>query len=95
MCAGSLASGGKLIVNQIMIDRSVKRDDISVIFIPCNEIDEELGNKKLLSMVAVGALLTALPGITLANVQKSLEGHLPMNYKALRRGFEAASKVLA
>lgn len=86
-----------------MIDRSGKRDDISVIFIPCNEIDEELGNKKLLNMVAVGALLTALPGITLANVQKSLEGHLPtrhkhllpMNYKALRRGFEAASKVLA
>ena len=97
-----LAPGGTLIVNQSMVDRSAKRDDINVIFVPCNEIAEEIGNRKLLNMVAVGALLTVLSEVTLKDVEKALEGHLPArhlqllpkNYEALRRGFDAASRVL-
>ena len=92
-----------MIVNQSMVDRDAKRQDINVIFVPCNEIAEELGDKKLLNMVAVGALLTALPEITIKDVEKALEGHLPArhkhllpkNFEALRRGFEAAQKVPA
>ena len=99
----SLATGGTLIVNQSMVDRDAKRGDINVIFVPCNEIAEEIGNKKLMNMVAVGALLTVLPEITLQDVEKALEGHLParhkhllpQNFEALRRGFEAAQRVLA
>jgi 2-oxoglutarate ferredoxin oxidoreductase subunit gamma len=98
-----LASGGTLVVNQSMVDRGPKRADIHVFFVPCNEIAEEIGNKKLLNMVALGALLMALPEITLKDVERALEGHLPArhkhllpkNYEALRRGFEAASKVPA
>ena len=98
-----LAPGGTLIVNQSMVDRGPRRDDIHVILVTCNEIAEELGNKKLLNMVAIGALLTVLPEISLKDVEKALEGHLPerhkkllpMNFEALRRGFEAAQKVLA
>ena len=97
----ALAEGGTLIVNQSMVDRGAKREDIHVIFVPCNEIAEELGNKKLLNMVAVGALLTVLPEITMQDVEKALEDHLPVrhkhllpqNYEALRRGYEAASRV--
>jgi Pyruvate/2-oxoacid:ferredoxin oxidoreductase gamma subunit len=56
-----------------------------------------------MNMVAVGALLTALPEITIKDVEKALEGHLPArhkhllpkNYEALKRGFEAAQKVPA
>lgn len=99
----ALAAGGTLIVNQSMVDRGAKRKDIDVIFVPCNEIAEELGNKKLLNMVAVGALLTVLPEITMQDVERALAGHLParhkhllpQNYEALRRGFEAARKVPA
>jgi 2-oxoglutarate ferredoxin oxidoreductase subunit gamma len=102
-CEESLAAGGTLIVNQSMVDRGAKREDINVIFVPCNEIAEEIGNKKLLNMAAVGALLTALPEITLKDVEKSLEAHLPArhkqllpsNFEALRRGFEAAQKMPA
>jgi len=98
-----VAPGGTLIVNQSMVDREAKRDDIHVIFVPCNEIAEEIGDRKLLNMVAIGALLTALPEITIEDVEKALEGHLPArhkhllpkNYEALKRGFEAAQKVLA
>jgi 2-oxoglutarate ferredoxin oxidoreductase subunit gamma len=98
-----LAPGGTLIVNQSMVDRAARREDINVILVPCNEIAEEIGNKKLMNMVAIGALLTVLPEITIKDVEKALEGHLPerhkrllpMNYEALRRGFEAAQKVPA
>ena len=96
-----LASGGTLIVNQSMVDRGAKREDIHVILVPCNEIADEIGDKKLMNMVAVGALLTALPEVTLKDVEKALEGHLPARHKhllpknveALKRGYEAAQKV--
>lgn len=98
-----LAPGGTLIVNQSMVDRPAKRTDINVVFVPCNEIAEEIGDKKLLNMVAVGALLSALPEISLRDVEKALEGHLPArhqhllpkNYEALRRGSESAQKIPA
>lgn len=102
-CEAELAVGGTLIVNQSMVDRGPKRDDINVILVPCNEIAEEIGDKKLMNMVAVGALLSVLSDITIKDVEKALEGHLPArhkhllpkNYEALRRGYEAAQKVPA
>jgi 2-oxoglutarate ferredoxin oxidoreductase subunit gamma len=98
-----LAPGGTLIVNQSMVDRPANRTDINVVFVPCNEIAEELGDKKLLNMVAAGALLTALPELTLKDVERALATHLPerhqhllpKNYEALKRGYEAASKFAA
>jgi 2-oxoglutarate ferredoxin oxidoreductase subunit gamma len=98
-----LAPGGTLIVNQSMVDRGAKRGDIRVVLVPCNEIAEELGDKRLLNMVAVGALLASLPELSLTDVEKALAAHLPArhqhllprNYEALKRGFEVASRVPA
>lgn len=99
---GALMPGGTLIVNQSMVDRGAKRADIHTIFVPCNEIAEELGDKKLTNMVAVGALLSSLTEIGLKDLEKALEGHLPArhkhllpkNFEALRRGYEHAQKEL-
>ncbi|HNK62786.1 MAG TPA: 2-oxoacid:acceptor oxidoreductase family protein [Anaerolineales bacterium] len=96
----TLATGGTLIVNKSMVDHNQRRNDIHVIFVPCNEIAEEIGDRKLVNMVAVGALLSALPEIKIVDVEKALEGHLPArhkhllpkNYEALKRGFEYAQK---
>jgi 2-oxoglutarate ferredoxin oxidoreductase subunit gamma len=96
-----LAPGGTLVVNKSMVDRAAKRNDIHVLFVPCNEIAEEIGDKRLMNMVALGALLSALPELTLKDIEKALEGHLPArhkhllpkNYEALKRGFEAARVV--
>lgn len=96
-----LQSGGTLIVNKSMVDRGPRRDDIRVVFVPCNEIAEEIGDKKLINMVAIGALLSALPELALDDVRKALEGHMPVRHKdllpknleALRRGFDAATAV--
>ncbi len=98
----ALQKGGTLIVNKSMVDRQAKRGDIRVVYVPCNEIAEQIGNKRLLTMVAVGALLYALPEISLADVEKALEGHMPARHKdlltknieALKRGYEAAREQL-
>ncbi len=98
-----LKAGGTLIVNQSMVDRGPKRSDIHVVLIPCNEIAEEIGDRKLTNMVAVGALLSALSEVSLQDAEKALEGHLPArhkhllpkNFEALRRGYEHAQKVAA
>jgi 2-oxoglutarate ferredoxin oxidoreductase subunit gamma len=98
-----LAPGGTLVVNQSMVDRPAKRSDIHIIFVPCNSIAEEIGDKRLMNMVAVGALLSALPELTVKDVEKALEGHLPAkhkhllpkNHEALKRGLEAAQKTPA
>ena len=96
-----MQKGGTLVVNKSMVDRGTKRDDIKVIFVPCNEIAEQVGDRKLLTMVAVGALLTALPELKVKDVEKALEAHLPAkhkhllpkNYEALKRGYEAAKAM--
>ena len=93
-----LEKGGTLVVNKSMVDRGPKREDIRVLFVPCNQIAEEIGDRKLLNMVAVGALLSALPEIELKDIEKALETHmparhrdlLPKNFEALRRGYEVA-----
>jgi 2-oxoglutarate ferredoxin oxidoreductase subunit gamma len=98
-----MQSGGYLVVNESMVDRAPKRDDIHIIMIPANEIAEQIGDKKLTNMVAVGALLAAIPEIPLEALEAALKGHLPerhqhllpKNYQALRRGYEAAKLQLA
>lgn len=97
----AMRPGGTLVVNQSMVDRGARRDDIGVLLVPCNEIAEQIGDKRLLNMVAVGALITALPELSIEDIEKALASHLPArhqhllpkNHEALRRGFEAASRT--
>jgi 2-oxoglutarate ferredoxin oxidoreductase subunit gamma len=94
--------GGTIVVNQSMVDRGPKRADINTILVPANEIAEEIGDRRLTNMVAVGALLAAMPDLTMKQVEKALATHLPerhrqllpKNYEALKRGFELASEQL-
>jgi 2-oxoglutarate ferredoxin oxidoreductase subunit gamma len=93
-----LQPGGTLVVNKSMVDRGPKRKDIKVLLVPCNEIAEELGSRKLLNMVAIGALISALPELDIEALEKALTDHLPArhkamlekNHEALRRGYSAA-----
>ena len=94
-----MQAGGTLVVNQSMVDRGAKRTDINI-FVSANEIAEEIGDKKLTNMVTVGALLAALPEVTVEGSGGCAQGHLPArhqhllpkNYEALKRGFEHAQK---
>jgi 2-oxoglutarate ferredoxin oxidoreductase subunit gamma len=98
-----MQTGGTLVVNQSMVDRGAKRTDINTVFVSANEIAEQIGDKKLTNMVTVGALLAALPEVTVEALEAALKAHLPArhqhllpkNYEALRRGFESAKQQMA
>ena len=90
--------GGAIVVNASLVDRGPKRTDIHTIMIDASRIAEEIGDRKLLNMVCVGGLLTAIDQLKIADVKNSLKQHLPerhhkllpSNYLALERGFVAA-----
>ncbi|MGB9674248.1 MAG: 2-oxoacid:acceptor oxidoreductase family protein [Anaerolineales bacterium] len=94
--------GGVLVANASLVNRPPQRMDIESVFIPLNEIAEEIGNRRLLNMVALGALLAKLPVLTLDQIEKALEDHLPerhkrfleVNKQALRRGAEFALQAV-
>jgi 2-oxoglutarate ferredoxin oxidoreductase subunit gamma len=94
--------GGILIVNKSMVDRGSSRTDIATVFVPGNEIAEETGDRRLLNMVMVGALLTRLPELCLKDIETALNAHLPERHKkllpqnrqALQRGYDFALKEL-
>lgn len=95
--------GGVLIVNASMVDRGTQRKDITAIFVPGNEMAEETGDRRLLNMVMVGALLTRLPELQIVDIEAALKVHLPerhrkllpKNFEAIRKGYEYALKELA
>lgn len=95
--------GGVLVANASLVNRPPLRTDIESVFIPANEIAEEIGNRRLLNMVALGALLAKLPVLSLDEIEKALENHLPerhkkfleLNKQALRRGAEFALQTVA
>jgi 2-oxoglutarate ferredoxin oxidoreductase subunit gamma len=89
-----IRSGGVLVVNASMINRSVVRTDIKVVMIPGNEIAESLSDQRITNMVMVGGLLANLNVLGVESVEKALQEHLParhhkllpVNFEALRRG---------
>ncbi|MFZ5808998.1 MAG: 2-oxoacid:acceptor oxidoreductase family protein [Chloroflexota bacterium] len=95
--------GGVLITNASLVNRGPQREDIESVFIPVNEIAEELGNRRLLNMVALGALLAKLPVLSIEQIEKALDDHLPerhkkfleVNKQALRKGAEFALRETA
>jgi 2-oxoglutarate ferredoxin oxidoreductase subunit gamma len=96
----TVKAGGVLVVNSSMVDRDVTRSDITWVSLPCNEIAEQAGDRRMANIVALGALLTLVPVLTLEEVESSLRVHmpgrhkhlLPKNLEALKRGAEYAQE---
>ena len=55
--AASVAPGGLLVVNTTLIEAAPGRDDIEVLEVPCTAVARRAGDDKLVSVVALGALL--------------------------------------
>jgi 2-oxoglutarate ferredoxin oxidoreductase subunit gamma len=86
--------GGVLIANSSLINRPIYRTDLDSVLIPANEIAEEIGNKKLINVVLLGALMVKTRVLTMDEVESAIRKYLPerhkkllpMNLEALRRG---------
>jgi 2-oxoglutarate ferredoxin oxidoreductase subunit gamma len=89
-----VSPGGVLVVNSSLVNRGTTRTDIESLMIPAQEIAETIGNKRLMNIVLLGALLEKLPILTLENIELALDEHLPerhrrllpSNIQALRQG---------
>lgn len=75
--------GGVLVVNTSIIDRPLKRDDITVVKVPANELAESIGDRKLANMVMLGGLLANLQLMPLDDLKKALHDHLPARHHRL------------
>jgi len=99
--------GGVLVANSSLINRGLDRDDLEHLYIPANEIAEEIGLGRMANMVMIGGMLRLAPVLPLEVVKQALAEHiperhrrtLPMNFDAMDRGYafaeEAISKVTA
>jgi 2-oxoglutarate ferredoxin oxidoreductase subunit gamma len=95
-------SDGMLVINSALAVPEVGRGDLRVVSLPANEIAAEIGNGRTANVVALGALLAATDALPLEVVESALaetlgrdkQHLLGVNVLALRRGLEAAERVL-
>lgn len=91
-----LASGGTLIVNESMVNRTPERQDIHFAMVPANKIAQELGNERATNMVLLGALEANLHLLPEGALERALKAHtaerlkkfIEINVRALSRGAE-------
>jgi len=86
--------GGVLVVNSTLVRRRSERNDLTVVYVPANDLAYQIGNVKVANLVLLGALLGVKPIVPVEAVKKAL-GHLPAqrrhaepNKLALDRGVE-------
>lgn len=91
---------GLLIVNSSLVEQIIERNDLQILYVPANEIAESIGDKRMATIVMVGALLTTIPVLTIESIESTLQEHLPerhkkllpLNFEALRTGADFVRK---
>jgi len=83
-----------LVVNTSLVNRPVKRKDISAIEIPATKIAEEIGDKRYANVVLLGGLAAAADFLDIKYIEKGLKKSLTgkkeplfeINLTALHKG---------
>lgn len=99
----TVAPGGLLVINTSLIEALPSRTDIEVVAVPCTALGRSAGDDRLLSVVALGALLARRPLVALpavrdvigAMVQAKRPDILAADLAALDAGYAAALKQVA
>lgn len=97
----SVMPGGIIMVNSSLIDLKVQRDDVKAIYIPANDLAEEMGNGKVANNIMLGALIGLTGVVSMESIVESLKKVLPprrynlidINRQALKKGMELAEKA--
>jgi 2-oxoglutarate ferredoxin oxidoreductase subunit gamma len=72
----TVAPGGLLVVNTSLIEAEVRRTDLEVVALPCTALAKEAGDDRLVSVVALGALVARRPLASAEAVRGALEAIL-------------------
>jgi 2-oxoglutarate ferredoxin oxidoreductase subunit gamma len=83
-----------LVVNQSLVPETVAREDISIVYIPANDLAAELGDSGGSNLVAFGALLACRAVVSISRINKIMEDmltknpeRLEINKRSLNRGY--------
>ena len=90
----AVLANGTIFVNSSVVNEKVDRQDVKVIYVPCNKIAEELGNAKVSNMVMLGAYVGATGAIKEETIKKMIQeiftGRkaklVPLNLEAFAQG---------
>lgn len=93
--------GGRIVVNESLIDRKVERSDVTVFYVPANNIAEEAGSGRSSNMVMIGAWLAVTGLLSQNGIKKSLPEvvskrnlrYNDVNERALDMGCEYVKKA--
>lgn len=94
----TVAPGGLLVVNTSLIEARPSRSDIEIVAVPCTALGRSAGDDRLVSVVALGALLARRPLVPLAAARDALAAFvgvrrpeiLAADLAALDAGYAAA-----
>ncbi len=81
--------GSLMVVNQSLVPSRVKRQDIHPLYVPANELATKMGDDSIGNLVTLGALLAALPVVSISNVITVLKHMLAKNQKHLEMNRQA------
>ncbi len=95
-----VARNGLLIVNADLIpDDRIKRDDLNILKIKCNEEALRIGNQKMANMILLGCYIHEIDFLDIDDISRIMHEVLPAhhaesipdNLNAIKRGMELAS----
>ena len=95
-----LVPGGLLVLNDSLIEASPGRTDIEVVRIPCSALAREVGDERVISIVALGGALGRRPIVSVEAVRQALTEKgspavVAANLRALALGLERGALVSA
>ncbi|NLM11011.1 MAG: 2-oxoacid:ferredoxin oxidoreductase subunit gamma [Clostridiaceae bacterium] len=88
--------GGIIVIDSSIVDRDVKRSDVTSFMIPATKIASDMGNMAFANIILLGKLINERRTVTIENFEKALYAVLPERkhnlipdeMKALKIGME-------
>jgi 2-oxoglutarate ferredoxin oxidoreductase subunit gamma len=92
----AIKPGGLMIANKDMCPHKLERDDIDIVYAPMSTIANEIGNVKVLNMVAIGIVIGKTGLVKYETMEADLTAFLKEknpallegNLKAIKKGIE-------
>jgi len=95
----TMKPGSLLVVNQSLIPSKVSREDISVVYVPANDLATEVGDNSVGNLVALGTLFANRPVVSMSSIIAVMDSmlsknqeRLEMNKRALNQGYAWAQR---
>lgn len=94
------APGGTVFVNSSIVHDKIQRSDVKAVYVPCDDIAEELGNDRVANMVMLGAYVAATGVLKVETIEHMISemftgkkaALVPLNMEALHRGMDCVEK---